>query len=157
MPAKCDLDSLIRLVPPVTQAAPTPTAAMQFATSFLKELAHTRPELDLREAARFGCHSRHRLRVSIRHSFTAFEARAWDVSTKGIALVFDKPIQIGWRLAILWHFGQPQRWRTVLAEVVHIAPREDGLWRAGCRFDEHLEACDVEAFLGFTSCAEDDR
>jgi hypothetical protein len=120
---------------------------MKGTTSSLKELASTLFELDLREATRFSCHSRQRLTITVRPNFGGLDARVWDISTKGIALVSDQPIQPGWQLAILWHFGPPERWHTLHAQVVRVAPRPDGSWLAGCQFDARLQLADVEAFL----------
>jgi hypothetical protein len=109
--------------------------------------APTQPQVDLREAPRHCCPDRHELRVAVRPTFLPMTVLVKDISTKGIGLLVESHIAPGACLAIPWMYGPPERWRTVRATVVRLAPRRDGGWVAGCVFVERLEPRDIEAFL----------
>ena len=46
-----------------------------------------------------------------------------------------------------WHYGPPERWRNVLARVVHASLRREGDWLLGCRFETPLEESELRDFL----------
>jgi PilZ domain len=110
-------------------------------------LPETQYDIDVREAPRFGCPLRSQLRVIIRPSFLPVTVTVNDVSAKGIGLLCEAHIELGACLAIFWKFGGAQRWRTVRARVVRLAPRRDGGWVAGCVFQDPLQNADLEALL----------
>jgi hypothetical protein len=110
-------------------------------------LPETHHHIDVREAQRFGCPARSRLRVIIRPSFLPVTVTVKDVSAKGIGLLCESYIARGAALAIFWKFGGAQHWRTIRATVVRLAPRRDGGWIVGCVFQDRLQHSEVEALL----------
>jgi hypothetical protein len=110
-------------------------------------LPETQYDLDVREAPRFGCPVLARLRVIVRPSFVPVTMTVKDISAKGIGFLYDLHIEPGARLAIFWRFGGAQRWRTLCARVVRLAPRPDGGWLVGCMFQERLQDADLEVLL----------
>jgi hypothetical protein len=110
-------------------------------------LAKTEHFIETREAVRFGCPRRNWLQVIVRPSFTAYEVRVRNISAKGAALVCDRPIEPGARVAILWDYGPIRARRIVRARVIRVSPCREGDWLVGCVFDKWLQSADVEAFL----------
>jgi hypothetical protein len=110
-------------------------------------MADTQYDIDTREAPRYGCPRRPVIRLTVRPSFAAIAAGVRDISTKGVGLLCEGPIEPGSSLAVLWDYGPPHSWRTLRAHVARTAPRRRGGWLVGCLFDERLEPDDLEAFL----------
>jgi hypothetical protein len=109
--------------------------------------AVTQNDIDCREAPRFECLVRPRLRVMIRPSFLPVTVTVNDISVKGVGLLCESHIEPGSAIALSWKYGSADRWRTIRARVVHLSPRRDGGWVAGCVFAEQLQPADMRAFL----------
>jgi hypothetical protein len=107
----------------------------------------TLPELDLREVPRFSCGGRPLVRLIVRPDFTPVPVGVCDLSCKGMGFLSEAPIDVGASIAVLWDFGPPKRWRTLLARIIHFQPRPRGGWLIGCEFEDRLEDEDVEACL----------
>jgi hypothetical protein len=110
-------------------------------------LAETQYEIDTREVPRFGCRNRPLLKVMIRPSFLPVTTSVRDISTKGMGLACDRLIPPGSYLAVLWDYGSPDRWRTLLARVSRAAASPRGGWVIGCTFVQRLQLSDVDAFI----------
>jgi hypothetical protein len=89
------------------------------------------------------------LQAVVRPSFAPVTVIVDDVSTKGIGLFCDEPLEPGVRIAVLWICGQQQHWQTIRARVTRAAPCDKGGWVIGCVFDEHLQPGDVLALVGY--------
>jgi len=122
---------------------------LQQCARILGLLPETRNDVDLREAPRFDCPVRPRLRIMIRPSFLPITVAVSDISFKGVGLLCESHIEPGSCLALLWKYGSADRWRTIRARVVRVAPRRDGGWVVGCVFAEHLHPADMGAFLRY--------
>jgi hypothetical protein len=109
----------------------------------------TVPVAERREAERFACRHSPLLQAVVRPSFAPVTVIVDDVSTKGIGLFCDEPIEPGVRIAVLWMCGQQQQWQTIRARVTRAAPCHKGGWVIGCVFDEHLQPGDVLALVGY--------
>jgi PilZ domain len=120
---------------------------LQQSTRMVNLLAETLYDLDVREAPRFDCPTKPTLRIMVRPSFVPVNVTVNDISSKGIGLVCEKHLESGADLAVLWKYGTADRWRTLRARVVRLAPRRDGTWVAGCVFAEPLQPDDMEAIL----------
>jgi hypothetical protein len=107
----------------------------------------TEPQTDFREAERLACAQVKALRVVPKPSFQALKVRVKDVSPKGIGLLCEKPVDCGVLLAIQWHFGEPDQWRTVLARVVRVVPQKNGQLLIGCQFEELISDEETHALL----------
>ncbi len=105
---------------------------LQQSTRMVNFLAETLYDLDVREAPRFDCPTKPTLRIMVRPSFVPVNVTVNDISSKGIGLVCEKHLESGADLAVLWKYGTADRWRTLRARVVRLAPRRDGTWVAGC-------------------------
>jgi hypothetical protein len=112
-------------------------------------LAETQFDFEMREVPRFSCTVRPQVRVAVRPNFLPTTVHVKDISTKGIGLLVDSHLAPGACVAVPWMYGSPERWRTLRAHVVRLAPRHDGGWVAGCVFDEWLDDHEVEDFVKY--------
>src|SRR5262249_46674425 len=110
-------------------------------------LPETQYELDIREAHRFACALKPRVRVMVRPSFLPVDMIVNDISTKGVGLLCEAPVELGSSLALLWQYGDAENWSTVRARVVRLSPRRDGGWVAGCVFERQLRNTQLTEFL----------
>jgi PilZ domain len=107
----------------------------------------TAPLVDLRGARRFDCPGHPSLGVVVCPLAAPVAVAVKDVSSNGIALLCDEPIEPGTPLTVLWQFGPVSRWRTLRAVAVRHVPQPDGGWIVGCAFAEWLDTGDVLGFL----------
>jgi hypothetical protein len=105
------------------------------------------PESERRAAVRYACPHAPLLQAVVRPSFAAVTVLVDDVSTTGVGLFCDEPLEVGVRIAVLWRCGPQECWRTVRARVVRVAPGPQGGWIVGCVFDEPLQPGDVVALV----------
>jgi hypothetical protein len=74
----------------------------------------------------------------------ACAARVLNVSPTGVGLLVNDSVEAGALLTVDLH-GRSHR--TILACVVHVTPREDGVWALGCNFIRELTEDDLKALL----------
>lgn len=113
-------------------------------------LIETAPNLDLRAAPRFDCPARPALGVTIGGAQAPEVLGVQDISCRGIGLILSQPVDPDTELAILWHFGPVERWRTIRAATVRRAQGRAG-WVVGCVLEEPLDSSEVFAFLRYAS------
>jgi hypothetical protein len=70
-----------------------------------------------------------------------------DITSKGVGLLTELPLETGVRLSLVFEFGHKRNHRTIAATVVHAVLKRRGSWRVGCTFDIPLEAPVLRAFL----------
>jgi hypothetical protein len=101
---------------------------------------------DRRGARRHPCSQDTPLRVLPRPTFKTLNVRIRDVSTTGIALLTDEPVEVGTALALRWDFGEPTEHKTIMAQVVRLAHYDNKIM-VGCRFDKPIADEDIQALL----------
>jgi hypothetical protein len=106
-----------------------------------------RRDVERRQAERRTCAHEPLLRFVPKSGFQPLQGRVKDVSTKGIGLVCEEPFGVGTLLALQWHFGACDQWKTVLAHVIHVTPQPDGDVLVGCQFADPLTQPEVDAML----------
>lgn len=115
-------------------------------------VAGAAPITERRAAVRLACPHAPLLQAVVRPNFAPVMVLVDDVSTKGVGLLCDEPLEPGVRIAVLWMCGPQQGWRTVRARVIRVAPGLRGGWVVGCVFDEHLQPGDVVALVHHERC-----
>jgi hypothetical protein len=100
-----------------------------------------------REAERRTCPHAPLLRFLPKDSFQPLQGQIKDVSIKGIGLVCEDAFSVGTLLAIQWHYGAFEEWKTVLAYVVRVSPEPGGGTLVGCQFVDALSTAEVDALL----------
>lgn len=89
------------------------------------------PPADRRASVRFRCERLPVSRAFISNSFTTLNARIVDMSTSGVGLLLDQPLEAGTRLNIELS-GTLASLFELVAEVKNVAALPDGTWRCGC-------------------------
>jgi hypothetical protein len=75
-----------------------------------------------------------------------WQAQIVNVSPSGIGLIVTKSFQPGAMLNIALPASSNQKFRTVLACVVHLSPQGEGRWSVGCSFATELTDEDLQCF-----------
>jgi hypothetical protein len=64
----------------------------------------------------------------------ACPARIWDISREGISLIVPHAYEPGVLLSVVPEVQPRSLAPALVVRVVHVAPQDDGQWRAGCAF-----------------------
>jgi hypothetical protein len=95
---------------------------------------------------RFRCARQAVGRAFISNSFTTLNARIVDVSTSGIGLLLDQPLEAGTRLNVELD-GTLASLFEIVADVKHVTALADGRWRCGCELLWRLTEDEVRLLL----------
>jgi hypothetical protein len=74
-------------------------------------------------------------------------AKVRDISTTGLGLLVDCPLEGGTRLAVEMQLTQDGIGLSLCARVTRCLPRGDGLWTADCEFGAPLRDDEVEVLV----------
>jgi hypothetical protein len=74
-------------------------------------------------------------------------ARVVDISSTGVGLLIDRPIEPETLLSVELQSDDPTLSYTLLVEVRHARARQPGEWLLGCVFARELSAFELKALL----------
>jgi hypothetical protein len=111
------------------------------------EVISAASQRSFREALRHPCNGDFLIRLVIRPSFRNLKAYVQDISATGIALLFNRPLKKGSKVALLLRPERHKMCPIITARVAHSTRQESDRWLVGCTFSRPIPELVLERLL----------